>query len=199
MNKYIGIFILSISVFLLISCNSQINFNESESNNDLIKAVKEIERLDHQFSNYFLSYDEYISSLKGLDIKFNTSIDDEAHYNRKYVPEPIDLKNLAKEQLYELKKTQENLCDVKVEITKVFDYENKKYIFTKSTISRKDNSVPGFCITKRYRLSNNNGEYEIEYIDIGMYDIDTPEENLKYNKFNNELVEYREQFNLLKE
>ncbi|MGF7058142.1 hypothetical protein [Brassicibacter mesophilus] len=196
MKKYIGLFLLSVSVFLLISCNSQTNFNESENNSNLIEAVKEIERLDHQFSNYFLSYDEYISSLKSLDIKFNTSIDDEVHYNRKYVPEPIDLKNLDKEQLYELRKTQENLCDVKVEITKVFDYENKKYIFTKSTISPEGNSVPGFYITKRYRITNNNGEYEIEYIDIGMYDIDTPEENLKYNKFNNELVEYREQFNL---
>jgi hypothetical protein len=151
------IFILS--TFLFAACNME----SADTKNDeyIINTVKKVETLDHKFSNYFLTYEEYLKGLEGLFVK---TFDENKHYERKYAE--IDIKNFTDEQLKNIREKyiKENKEDkVEVEISKIYSDGKYKYVFTKANViqpympENKEN-ITGIVITRKYAFvkENNN-------------------------------------------
>lgn len=172
-------------MIILLSCTqSEVTSNNDE---DLIEIVKKIEAIDHKFSNFYLTYDDYAKYINELA----GNIDIGSHYNRKYVPKPIDLKNMTENELSIAR--DNNLQEsVITEISDVLNFEYLKYIFTKSTVVPKDISENnnGIIITKLYIFWNEDDNWTISSIDRMIYSSDFPDKDMKYNKFNNDIVKY---------
>lgn len=215
--------IIGIALFIIIAIFSLLNSTKSQTNNiskkenigilvgeniegynkdeiiQIINVVKKIEELDHKFSNFLLTYDEYISELDKLDTFFADWIDDDSHYDRRYVP-IIDMKKLNKDEINEIRNTTDTSDEVKVEMSKVYSDEKNIYVFTKSTIKNDDSDdvlVPDNIITRRYDIRNIDGTLKIITINMGIYDENTEENQIQFNKFNNQSVDYKYTFNPL--
>ena len=177
-----------IIVLLCLSLTSCSNNTEKS----IINSVTKVEQLDHQFSNFQITYDEYMKEIKQF---FINNYDESYHYNRRYVPEPIDLKNLTKSQLDEAREHIKEQYNILVQISKPYKMDNEKYnVFTKSNITSNDSDIGGFIITRKYMLITENNEWKIMGIENSLSEENTPEDELKYTTVNNQKVEYIDSF-----
>ena len=177
-----------IIVLMCLSLTSCSNNTEKS----IIDSVTKVEQLDHQFSNFQITYDEYIKEIKQF---FINNYDENYHYNRKYVPEPINLKNLTKSQLDRAREHIKDRYKILVQISKPYKIYNEKYnVFTKSNIISNDSDIGGFIITRKYTLIKENNEWKIMGIEKSLSKENTPEDELKYTTVNNQKVEYIDSF-----
>jgi hypothetical protein len=189
-----------LSVLLFTACNTE--NTDTKTDEYIINAAKKVETLDNKFSNYFLTYDEYLRGLNGL---FVDTFDVNKHYDRRYIESKIDIKNFTDEQLKTIrdKNIKENKEDkVEVEISKVYSDGKYKYLFTKANIiqpyvPKNNKNITGIVITRKYAFANQNNEWKIQYIDQALYSNNIAFEKMEYNKFNNKFVEYTDRFNPL--
>ncbi|NNG68073.1 hypothetical protein [Caldanaerobacter subterraneus] len=199
--KKISIIILMIFVLGTLSftaCNTE--STDTKIDDYITNTVKKVEILDHKFSNYFLTYDEYLKELKDL---FVNAFDENKHYERKYAE--IDIRNFTDEELKNIREKyeKENKKDkIEVEISKIYSDGKYKYVFTKANIiqpympENKEN-ITGIVITRKYTFVKENNDWKIQYIDQALYSNNISFEKMEYNKFNNELAEYITKFDPL--
>lgn len=190
-----------LSVLLFTACNTENTYTKTDEY--IINAVKKVETLDNKFSNYFLTYDEYLKGLNGL---FVDTFDVNKHYDRRYIESKIDIKNFTDEQLKNIrdkniKENKEN--KVEVEISKVYSDGKYKYVFTKANIiqpymPKNNKNITGIVITRKYAFAKQNNEWKIQYIDQAFYSNNIAFEKMEYNKFNNKLVQYTIRFDPIK-
>lgn len=189
-----------LSVLLFTACNTK--NTDAKTDEYIINAVKKVETLDNKFSNYFLTYDEYLKGLNGL---FVDTFDVNKHYDRRYIESKIDIKNFTDEQLKNIrdKNIKENKEDkVEVEISKVYSDGKYKYVFTKANIiqpymPKNNKNITGIVITRKYAFAKQNNEWKIQYIDQAFYPNNIAFEKMENNKFNNKLVQYTIRFDPL--
>jgi len=160
---------------------------------EIIYLVKQIEEIDHKFSNYYLTYNQYIDETEKLSSLLADWIVEENHYNRNYIPSPLDIRTYNQKQIDEIRNSLENPSNIKVELSKVYKDGERIYIFTKSTIDD-GTSYPSFFINRRYDITQFDGELKITSININIYDDRIKEALIRYNTFNNERVEYVHSF-----
>ncbi len=170
--------------------------HEKEQFIKIIGVVKRVEELDHKFSNYYLTYQQYINELNELRSFFSEWADEENHYNRRYIPNPIDIRSYSQEQLDDIRNTEKNPSKIQVELSKIHNQIDKIYIFTKATISQELSSQNIF-INRRYDIQKTGKKLKITSINSYIYDNKTEEEKIKYNKSGNEIVNYVYSFNPL--
>lgn len=169
---------------------------EKEQFIKIIGVVKRVEELDHKFSNYYLTYQQYINELNELRSFFSEWADEENHYNRRYIPNPIDIRSYSQEQLDDIRNTEKNPSKIQVELSKIHIQIDKIYIFTKATISQ-ELSSQNIVINRRYDIQKTGKKLKITSINSYIYDNKTEEEKIKYNKSDNEIVNYVYSFNPL--
>ncbi|AAM23677.1 lipopolysaccharide export LptBFGC system permease protein LptF [Caldanaerobacter subterraneus subsp. tengcongensis MB4] len=190
--------IFVLSTLLFTACNTE--STDTKTDDYIINTVKKVEILDHKFSNYFLTYEEYLKGLKDL---FVNAFDENKHYERKYAE--IDIRNFTDEQLKNIREKyiKENKEDkVEVEISKIYSDGKYKYVFTKANIiqpymPKNKENITGIVITRKYAFVKENNDWKIQYIDQALYSNNIPFEKMEYNKFNNKLVQYITKFDPL--
>lgn len=179
--------IIIIVLLLLSSCNTK-------NQNDMLNVVVDTEKIDHKFSNFKITYDEYIDNIQKY---FTDNYNEEHHYNRRYVPDPTDLKNLNKSQLEEIRKNLSNQSNISVDISKPYsDNKEAYYVFTKSTVDSKDTEMEKLIITRKYRLIKKDNMWKIMELEQSISGKETPEDNLKYTTKDNKKVEYIKTINI---
>jgi hypothetical protein len=189
------IIILAFAIFIISNL-----FFKSTPDKNIAETVKKVEILDHQFSNYYITYNNYISDLQSC---FTSGFDESVHYERKYIPEPINIKSATKEQLASMRKNSGVDNSIIVEISKVYNdlKHDFKYVFTKSNITstnvRTGTLVDKLCITKRYLFVKENNSWKITSINQSLYSGNYPYESMKNIKSNNQNVQYVTSFNPL--
>lgn len=170
---------------------------EKEQLIEMVGVVKQIEELDHRFSSYYLTYEKYIIELNKLNAFFPDWINEESHYDRKYIPNPLDIRQYSQDQLDNIRETIENPDKIEVEISKAYNYEGNIYIFTKSTLTN-NTAFSDVLINRRYDIGKVDGNLKIKNINIYIYDDRTEEKKIEYNKNNNVVVDYIHSFDPLK-
>ncbi|MGB9680523.1 MAG: hypothetical protein ACPL3A_11250 [Thermoanaerobacteraceae bacterium] len=190
--------IFVLSTLLFTACNTE--STGTKTDDYIINKVKKVEILDHKFSNYFLTYDEYLKELKDL---FVNAFDENKHYERKYAE--IDIRNFTDEELKNIREKyeKENKKDkIEVEISKIYSDGKYKYVFTKANIiqpymPKNKENITGIVITRKYAFVKENNYWKLQYIDQALYSNNIEFEKMEYNKFNNELVQYITKFDPL--
>ena len=160
--------LLLLSSLLLTSCNSRQNVSTNNVKKELIDTVIKIEELDHKYSNFYLTSEEYLSGLNGMFADF---FKNEMHFDRCYLPNPIkeNLLNLSSQQVEqarkEVKKEGYNL-DITVKVSNVYDNPEKnwKHLFTESSIINSKNQIINYS-AKRYTFEKINEKWKIIIID----------------------------------
>lgn len=195
MKKYVN-------VLVVISLLCTLLFISGCSNEDknVIQTVKQVEILDNTFAYvHDMFWDEYMNEITEY---FIASFDKSKHIKRN-IPAPIDEKT-HDEIVQKLMKdglTVKNLTpqfDIKIEISKVYDYKNRKVVFAKSHV--KDNVEGTLNLTRvnKYEFIKEDGSWKIMSIEMS-YDYESNTGKLMFTKFNNEPIEYNQSFNPFEE
>lgn len=179
--------IVIFALLLLTSCNTKFE-------DDMLNVVIDTEKLDHEFSNFQITYDEYIDKVQKY---FTNNYEKKYHYNRRYVPDPIDLKSFTKTELEEAGKDLSNQSSISIQTSKPYkENEEKYYVFTKSIIDFKDPKTEGLIITRKYKLTKTDNMWKITELEQDMSGKETPEDKLKYTTKDNKKVKYIKTFNI---
>lgn len=187
--------IIVLIIFLLITlsfgCSKTENINER-----LIENTKKIEEIDHKYSNYKMTYEEYEEEISSLTGKISMDEND----RRSYIFTLGGFKNFNKEELEIYSKHYPDVT-VDFEISGVYDYLDIKYIYTKSEIIPigDHDKFDKLIITKRYVYVLEDEEWILANIEKKLYDGYVPFEEMELIKFQNEIVDYKERIHVLED
>jgi hypothetical protein len=187
-KKNIIIITLILTILILTGCSKKENINET-----LIENTKRIEEIDHKYSNYKITYEEYEEEISGLTGKISM---DENHH-RSYTSSS---EGYSKEELEIYSKHYPDVT-VDFEISGVYDYLDIKYIYTKSEIIPigDHDKFDELIITKRYVYVLEDEEWILANIEKKLYDGYVPFEEMELIKFENEIVDYKERIHVLED
>jgi len=188
MKRNIIIITLILTILIFTGCSKTENIDET-----LIENTKMIEKIDHKYSNYKITYEEYEERISRLTGKI--SMDE--NYHRSYT---TSSEGYSKEELEVYSKHYPDVT-VDFEISGVYDYLDIKYIYTKSeTIPIGDHDkFDALIITKRYVYVLEDEEWILANIEKKLYDGNVPFEEMELIKFENEIVDYKERIHVLED
>jgi len=169
--------------------------NGPEADEIVLSVVKKLETYDHSFSNYGILYDVYVNKISKLFYEEEVPVfKEDSHFELIYVPAGQEAKEYDEAQRKEAIATVEK--EVTIEFSEVFTDEDRnwKYVYTKSTIVdlTKEEGPQTSYIYRRYVLTESDNEWKILSLDQFNCEEGTPEKEIKFNKYNNEIVEYPE-------
>ena len=170
--------------------------NDPKADEKVLKIVKKIEIFDHSFSNYGILYNNYIDKVSGLFFEGEVpTFNADKHLKLSYVSAGEEVKEYTEEQRKAAK--EENKNQVSIEASKVFTEEgrNWKYVYTKATVvdPTKEEGKQTLYIYRRYVLTAQDDDWKILSLDQFKCEEGTEEQDIMFNKYNNEVVQYTEE------
>lgn len=185
---------LLFTILLTVSCNGNVVEDLSMFNDELIENTVKIEKLDHSLSNFLITYIEYEKNI----IALSGNVDMDTNYKRKYIPDPIDLRDVDESEL-------ENIAEkygrhsVVLRVSNVYDNSDIKYIYTMAIVTPKIEHNPEevLIITKRYVYVKDGESWILSAVDVAYYDGEALEEGMDNTKFKNEPVDYKQELVLI--
>jgi len=170
--------------------------NDPDADRKALDVVKKLEIFDHSFSNYGILFESYIDKVEGLFFMGEVPIfNANNHFGLIYVSAGEEAKTFTEEQRMAAK--EENKNQVTIGASKVFTEEgrNWKYIYTKATIvdPTKEEGKQTSYIYRRYVLTTQDDQWKILSLDQFSCEEGTAAEDVSFNKYNNEIVEYTEE------
>jgi hypothetical protein len=181
-------------VLLTVSCNGNNGAGTSKINDELIENTIKIEKLDHNLSNFLNTYDEYEKNITAL----SGNIDMDNNYQRKYIPDPINLREIKESELENIaKKYGRN--SVVLKVSNVYDNRDIKYIYTMATVTpQMDHKLEDvLIITRRYVYVRDGENWMLSAVEMAYYDGEDSVEEMDNTKFENEPVKYEQELVLI--
>jgi len=187
-KRNIKVLIILFLITLSFGCSKTENINET-----LIENTMKIEEIDHKYSNYKITYEEYEEEISSLTGKISM----DKNHHRSYT---TSSEGYSKEELEIYSKHYPDVT-VDFEISGVYDYLDIKYIYTKSEIIPigDHDKFDELIITKRYVYVLEDEEWILANIEVKMYDGYVPFEEMELIKFENEIVDYKERIHVLED
>ncbi|WP_066499091.1 hypothetical protein [Abyssisolibacter fermentans] len=183
MRKTMISIVILMSVFI-IGC--------SNTNDKIGKSIKCVEILDNRFSNFQISYNDYMKEI--IDIFSSRYFTEADHIKRNHGHAP-DMNKEIYTECYKLADKDVIRYDCEIQISKVYDLkDDTKVVFTKTKLVYKDKKLGIDYITKKYYLINEDNSWKIIGRDGKVYS----EYANKFKKtsktlfetFNNKPIEY---------
>lgn len=167
--------------------------NDPNADEKALSVVKKLEIFDHSFSNYGILYNNYIDKVNSLFFEGEVpTFNADKHFKLSYVAAGEEAKAYTDEQRKAAK--EENKNQVTIEVSKVFTEEgrNWKYVYTKATVvdPTKEEGKQTSYIYRRYVLIAQEGDWKILSLDQFNCEEGTEEQDIMFNKYNNEVVQY---------
>jgi len=187
-KRNIKVLIILFLITLSFGCSKAENINKP-----LIENTMKIEEIDHKYSNYKITYEEYEEEISGLTGKISM----DKNHHRSYTSSS---EGYSKEELEIYSKHYPDVT-VDFEISGVYDYLDIKYIYTKSEIIPigDHDKFDELIITKRYVYVLEDEEWILANIEKKLYDGYVPFEEMELIKFENEIVDYKERIHVLED
>ncbi|WDV45947.1 hypothetical protein PV797_21075 [Clostridiaceae bacterium M8S5] len=175
---------LSIIILILIITTSLISgCKKSDDTLHILKKVEAAEILNARFSfAHDISFDDCISQFKELCVKDYDISELEASredYER-YVKEEKEYKEKNGVSAFDL--------DMVIELSTVYQSDNKVYIFTKSEVNKNDNTLKPQINIKKYILVKENDDWRIIGVDTHWFEKDA--KHASYPTYDNKPIDY---------